>query len=69
MTRKDYILIADTLVRIRPLMDLGSSIVGDGAWEVWNDACEAIASALASDNPRFDRKRFLRACGIPEEEL
>jgi len=26
--------------------------------------CEAVADVLASTNPRFDRDRFLRECGV-----
>lgn len=28
--------------------------------------CRLFADRLASSNPRFDRSRFLRACGIEE---
>lgn len=52
MTRKDYQLIAQAIA------------------DVWceNTAqlyiAESIADALAQDNPRFDRARFLDACGV-----
>ncbi len=52
MTRKDYELIAQAIA------------------DVWCDAvaqkdiAESLAEALAGDNPRFDRARFLSACGV-----
>ena len=63
MTRKDYILIASR-IRISREAPLGEHICQDS----WNRACEdvacSIATALATDNPRFDRERFLKACGV-----
>jgi hypothetical protein len=47
MTRKDYVLIADTLA------NLTLSLVA-----------EELATALETDNPRFNRARFLDACGV-----
>lgn len=35
---------------------------GDGGWLV--AAIEAVADALAADNPRFDRAKFLNAAGV-----
>ena len=58
MTRKD-ILIAAALKRQQPAEH----------WDA-NKRCQfgldvnSIADALASDNPRFDRERFLKACGV-----
>lgn len=57
MTRKDYILIAAALKQ---------------AYDHMPDSCvhnmyvDYIADALAQDNPRFDRARFLAACGVQE---
>jgi hypothetical protein len=40
----------------------------DPAQRAWHEAHEemvgAIADALARDNPRFDRERFLKAAGV-----
>lgn len=62
MTRKDYEMIAKALQAKRDeLVESRSSydrICGhDGA-------ILALAEALASENPRFDRERFLKACGV-----
>lgn len=48
MTRKDYRILANA---IKIAMD--SKI----------DVALCIADALASDNPRFNREKFLLACG------
>ena len=61
MTRKDYELIAKALKR------------ANENWEGFNEenpqvvitAISAyLAKELAQDNPRFDRSRFLTACGV-----
>ena len=52
MTRKDYRLIAQAIADV---------------WcdaEAQKDIAESIASALATDNDRFDRNKFLKACGV-----
>ena len=50
MTRKDYILFAARIARIpnRYIADIVADVVAD---------------VLAKDNPRFDRARFVDACG------
>lgn len=54
MTRKDYVLIANVLNKF-------TSEAGD---VVERDAMAYdLADAFASENPRFDRLRFLVACG------
>lgn len=58
MTRKDYILIA---AAIKAEQRHGRE--GD---ETINNVARSIADALQSDNPRFDRARFLKAAGVTE---
>lgn len=55
MTRKDYILIA------KAIKD-ASSAPGFAARNSF--VTHALADALAKDNPRFDRDRFMKACGV-----
>jgi hypothetical protein len=58
MTRKDYVLIAQTLAQF----------TGDSGDVIDRDAiAQKLADALATDNPRFDRFRFLVACGVYEQ--
>lgn len=70
MTKKDY-------QRIANLLDLGK-IVGAahgfedeqartymiGAREQWLEIVNRMTAIVADDNPRFDRARFLKACGL-----
>ena len=57
MTRKDYILIAES---VRAAMDAAPS---DTAREAVRDTAHKLAARLATTNPRFDRWAFLNACG------
>lgn len=61
MTKKDYELIATILD--------GQTIVAPSQMaavcrEQRDTYARAFADALARENPRFDRERFLRACGV-----
>ena len=59
MTRKDYVLIAETFAKFQKIQDLDQSINWTGA-----DLARNLADTLQGDNPRFDRARFLVACGV-----
>lgn len=52
MTRQHFELIA------RVLREAPVDIVG------WHILVQRFADELAAENPRFDRERFLRACGV-----
>lgn len=55
MSRKDYVAIAAAL----------RSALAAGAEErSIAEAARRIADAMAVGNPRFDRARFLAACGV-----
>ena len=62
MTRKDYALIADAIKNAKAASaDYGSSAMAEnGAWE----AARYLAIALRRNNDRFDRARFMEACGF-----
>ncbi|MDE2098488.1 MAG: hypothetical protein KGL39_14640 [Patescibacteria group bacterium] len=63
MTRKDYILLAAAL-KPRTAHNPTDPDTCAG-WHMGVSACiHAIADALASDNPLFDRARFLKAAGV-----
>lgn len=53
MTRKDYELIAEVVA---------TAWMGNGQmrWDIAN----RFADELEGGNPRFDRERFLSACGV-----
>ena len=62
MTRKDYELIARVVKRER------DSWNENNANPIAIDTChrfgEGLAYELENDNPRFDRAKFLKACGL-----
>ena len=66
MTRKDYVMLAEAIkgaggfnlaapVEVR-------SLIREGHRQV----AILIADALEEDNPRFDRDRFIKACGVED---
>jgi len=62
MTKKHYEAIAEVINDvIRPYDERA---VQNLVYDVTND----LADYFESDNPRFDRDRFLTACGIMEED-
>ena len=65
MTRKDYILIAEALAQVRP--GQCPSVARNAESQHIID-CFALANALGRNNPRFDRRRFFKACGITAED-
>jgi hypothetical protein len=60
MTRKDYVIIADSIKASRENWE--------GFTPEAQDAIDGLARSLSSklqaDNDRFDRARFLDACGV-----
>ena len=75
MTRKDYILIAETIAQMS--RDIASTAFeNDRAKAILTGerlATHAIAHRLADqlrqDNYRFDRQRFIEACQLDAERL
>jgi hypothetical protein len=59
MTRKDYVLIAETFAKFQKIQNLDQTI----NWSQ-EDLARNLADTLQGDNPRFDRARFLDACGV-----
>ena len=60
MSRKDFELIAAVLREAHDQTDASST-----ARLLTDSLAEDFAHALARTNDRFDRARFLRACGVP----
>ena len=58
MTRKDYQLVAKVFSDSKPIP------FADPARLYWIFTCTHMADALARDNDRFNRDRFLTACGL-----
>jgi len=58
MTRKDYVLIAEAMLGSKP-----RNYEDRCCLIAWICDCRSLADALGSDNVRFDRDVFLKACG------
>ncbi len=61
MTRKDYVALAESISRARGKVAVFRAPSAD---TVFSFITEEIALDLASDNPRFDRDRFMAACRV-----
>jgi hypothetical protein len=70
LSKKDYERIAFVIREARELKaPAGGGVVAESYWingaEVISDAiAQDLATYFERDNPRFDRARFLKACGI-----
>jgi len=65
VTKKDYERIARAIAGQHSEIARDDERVWESAYKIGVcDAARALADALAEDNPRFDRERFLRACGV-----
>lgn len=61
MTKKDYVAIAQALRDAYGEDHAAFPVSGE---EMRQEAAGRLCEAFAADNPRFDRARFLAACGI-----
>jgi hypothetical protein len=61
MTRKDYTALAATFNRIHEQIVLGRT---DNAFDAFVESVNAVADAMQRENGRFDRARFMAACGF-----
>lgn len=62
MTRKDFQLIADAIKEARTMFP--DTVSGDGARLGADAVAVELASRLRATNTRFDREKFLAACGV-----
>ena len=67
MTRKDYVMIAETIRELLADIDReppGMREVLTGERIGVRSVALRLADQLRQDNPRFDRTRFIEACGL-----
>jgi len=57
-SRRDYIAVSDLIRKFKPAIDETSL----------RNFANDLADYFASDNERFDREKFLSACGITTHE-
>ena len=78
MTRKDYILLADTIAQFsRDIAIDGDSeyltdrarAIRDGERDALVTLAHRLADQLRQDNYRFDHRRFIDACQLDAERL
>ena len=58
MTRKHFNAIAEEISEIR------AGLESREALDALDRTADAVANVCAETNPRFDKGRFLRACGV-----
>lgn len=63
MTTKDYVLLAGTLAG-----EIAINRANPDAFRAVRGAVLGIAQVLRNDNPRFDNRRFLTACGLTADD-
>lgn len=64
MTRKDYATIAACIKATMNDNDDTEDRVDNAVRQHVASLASALAREFAKDNPRFDRPRFLAACGV-----
>lgn len=67
MTRKDYEQFA-AMFRVM-LAEEQNTIPGPYVCPELMRACKGTADIFARDNARFDRTRYLKACGVRMEDI
>lgn len=66
MTRKDYEAIAGAILAVRADIEARNLDGGTlaGKWQVTEEIAVRLCAVMRDDNPRFDRDKFLTACGL-----
>lgn len=64
MTRKDYVLIAQAIKWEHDTPGIDGERERAIVERAQFNMASTIANALRTDNPRFDRERFMQACGF-----
>lgn len=64
MTKKDYVLIARAIMDARPIKSRDAHLHVRNGHTTCDGVAQNVADAMQRENPRFDRARFLTACGV-----
>jgi hypothetical protein len=66
MSKKDYEKFAQIFLDTKPPRPPHAPDFG--RYTVWFSVLIRMTDVFKDDNPRFDRNRFLEACGLNEED-
>jgi hypothetical protein len=65
MTKKDFELLANALRVSKPTIDEAVyPLIAKVEYEQWLTSIEYIVDALRTTNPRFNKVKFMNACGV-----
>lgn len=65
MTKKDYQLIAGAIYRTKSVTDIeANTIKRDAKHAALRLLVSDLSTTLAHENDKFDRDRFVEACGV-----
>jgi hypothetical protein len=67
MTKRHFEMLAATLRDCKPPWPTDSPVT-HMAMTQWEFVCRRFARMCATHNPRFDRARFIQACGVDTPE-
>ena len=68
MSRKHYQAMADEFANVREIASETTTPSVSASVALVDLLAERIANVCAFDNAKFDRARFLEACGFPQSE-
>jgi len=67
LTQKDFKAVADVIANNHThLDDCDADYYQGGRYDSANSIAGQLADYFATQNPRFDRSRFMQACGLTE---
>lgn len=67
MSRKHYEAVAEMIAEVvadTPAHSDPEGFIATGRMQATRSIARGLASMFGEDNPRFDRQRFLDACGL-----
>lgn len=65
VTEKNFKAIAEIVANSHHRFeDIGKSFYAGGRFDACENIAEKLVDYLATQNPRFDRQKFLDACGL-----
>lgn len=68
MTKSNYVLIADSIHRSKMVTEMleKNQVRKQAKLDAYRLVASDLAGSLYGDNKKFDRDKFLKACGVKE---